>query len=78
MKVMLRKKQNGDEEIYGGEISVWNRSWAKEINHILCSCSFRVYVRKIFVKIFTYRIGFKNLATNENIQILFSYYIDDS
>ena len=27
---------DSDEEIYGGEISVWNRSWAKEINHMLC------------------------------------------
>ena len=75
--MMLGKKLNGDEEIYGGEISVWNRSWAKEINHILCSCSFHVYVRKIFVKILTYGIGFKYLAHNENIQILFFYHIDN-
>jgi len=31
-------QKNGDEEIYGGEISVWDRSWAKEINHMLCEC----------------------------------------
>ena len=34
----FERSKNGDEEIYGGEISVWNRSWAKEINHMLCSC----------------------------------------
>ena len=31
-------RNDGDEEIYGGEISVLDRSWAKEINHMLCSC----------------------------------------
>ena len=28
-------RNDGDEEIYGGEISVLDRSWAKEINHML-------------------------------------------
>jgi hypothetical protein len=34
--VVESEVSDSDEEIYGGEISVWNRSWAKEINHMLC------------------------------------------
>ena len=39
-------RNDGYEEIYGGEISVLDRSWAKEINHMLCSCVC-VHVRSV-------------------------------
>ena len=38
---------DSDEEIYGGEISVWNRSWAKEINHMYVSVCERSFSRSL-------------------------------